>query len=812
VIKIAGKYIVVKPFKFELKNIIGEENFNSLMRWKKPWQTIKAFLKYKNWKDVVDHKINPTKTKSLVKVGKVAIERRKTVTPEKRFFGKVIEGGNKVLHPFETAKASFRKNVIREPFYNFLNKVFGRGLSRVQISKGFAYWWHGQWPYRLGRVLTNEKVWVTQHGPKGAEKQARLQELLSQRERAMDALSKRIARKAMRGIDATADKAQLSKLIDEKARLENILRKPRITKEWVPRKWWSALIKKRSLFMASKIGRAVDRATNFLKLIPKFPNSIKVRVIELLKATRFGRFLSKAINSISKILRFVGNILHPFDTVQRFLWQKALKPVITKTFDILKTLAKKILSQGFIRTILQGLSRVVKGLGIRVVSFVTRTVLPLITKAMAPAISSALMSFASSISATAAGITSYIGSAVAALATSGVFALIALIFFIVMVVGAAIMMVTALENQINPPKSNDIRVVKTLSTYTNSFGGESLQAVIEITNISSEDINIDGIYDTFSYVPNSETCGENLESVTTQNGHGKYYYICENCVPQNMCETLGGCPNLSLFPNQRNEPANKLLRIGQTRSWNFELRDYKGSTKNNPTSKGTYFNNVKIEVRKGVQNLQAIGYASAKLDINGSNSCMAKYEAPCGCPLNLSNPSACLGANIMQDCRGSFSHQNLEAVDVSAGDGANLYAPVGGTLTRWVRSIRNCDPTAHPTGTCVGFGMGVYLVLENSAYKITIGHLKASSADVAMFNAVCDPNPYCASAVQVGNAVSVAKGDRIGLADNSGYSTDSHIHYEIHRMPQNSPMCPTSTDGRGSLLDGTANVCLGVSP
>lgn len=67
----------------------------------------------------------------------------------------------------------------------------------------------------------------------------------------------------------------------------------------------------------------------------------------------------------------------------------------------------------------------------------------------------------------------------------------------------------------------------------------------------------------------------------------------------------------------------------------------------------------------------------------------------------------------------------------------------------------------------IGFYAGYTVVLSNSKYKVLYFHLDPTGTN---------------NILEKGEKRTVKMGDVIGLADNTGFSTGSHLHYEIHKI------------------------------
>lgn len=404
-----------------------------------------------------------------------------------------------------------------------------------------------------------------------------------------------------------------------------------------------------------------------------------------------------------------------------------------------------------------------------------------------------------SISLFVSGVASCTAAAVSA-AMAGllgtVVAVLLLIVFTAIVVGAAIMMVTTLDNQWNPPVAKDVVASKTLT-----ISGDNIRGVVTLKNTSTtKTYNIVTVKDSFKYILNTDSCSESPEDVKKP-AHGSFYYTVKQCgVGGGGDVVCDGCEDLSGFPAGTSGNSlcadDKKLDPGESISWNFELRGFKGSSGNNPGSKGTYMNSIEAAVSEivgAVGGQQQMAKKTATVDIGGNNACLAKYQAPCGWPVSNANRI------ITQECKRG-NHAN-DVIDIGTAGGSldnePVLTPISGTLTRRVITTKNNGPS---------YAYGVWAEVRNEYYIVRFAHLKPTAADEVVAN-TCTSGVCDFPGKPVGEPVFVGQGSEIGRADNTGYSTGPHLHYEIIKIGTYEYLCPNNYRG-GSLLDSTAYVCL----
>lgn len=113
------------------------------------------------------------------------------------------------------------------------------------------------------------------------------------------------------------------------------------------------------------------------------------------------------------------------------------------------------------------------------------------------------------------------------------------------------------------------------------------------------------------------------------------------------------------------------------------------------------------------------------------------------------------------------THGSLNAVDIGAPHGTPLYATMDGTATVTV-FLSSC-----PAG-CPPNGLGTNVKITSGSSWAIYAHLIGSSVS------------------HLTSGQTVKKGDKIGEVDNTGYSTGSHVHYELSpgsKFPDFSTAC-----------------------
>ncbi len=97
----------------------------------------------------------------------------------------------------------------------------------------------------------------------------------------------------------------------------------------------------------------------------------------------------------------------------------------------------------------------------------------------------------------------------------------------------------------------------------------------------------------------------------------------------------------------------------------------------------------------------------------------------------------------------SFSHSKYDAIDIGTPTGTNLYSPATGNITYY----NNVQPYS---------GYGCVAVIDWNSYKILLAHMTAAS---------------CLG--KTGQTSKISRGDFVGRANSTGYSTGPHLHLEI---------------------------------
>lgn len=106
-----------------------------------------------------------------------------------------------------------------------------------------------------------------------------------------------------------------------------------------------------------------------------------------------------------------------------------------------------------------------------------------------------------------------------------------------------------------------------------------------------------------------------------------------------------------------------------------------------------------------------------------------------------------------------FSHKGQNAIDILNSTSAPVYSTLSGTVTEAIYQ----DPSPN-------IGYGVQVIIRNGQ----------TGAEVLFAHLISQSNSH----LKVGQSVN--KGDLVGMTDNTGYSTGTHLHYEIRGSIKNS--------------------------
>lgn len=124
---------------------------------------------------------------------------------------------------------------------------------------------------------------------------------------------------------------------------------------------------------------------------------------------------------------------------------------------------------------------------------------------------------------------------------------------------------------------------------------------------------------------------------------------------------------------------------------------------------------------------------------------------------------------ITQGPFGTFSHRGLNAIDISnPGNNVPVYSTLGGVTS---------GPLLDPTG----YGVYVTVTNEQTKAEVLFGHLVPGS------------NSHLVKGQKIN------KGDRIGIMDSTGYSTGSHLHYEIRGSVKNESLGQFIPGGQATI-------------
>lgn len=123
-------------------------------------------------------------------------------------------------------------------------------------------------------------------------------------------------------------------------------------------------------------------------------------------------------------------------------------------------------------------------------------------------------------------------------------------------------------------------------------------------------------------------------------------------------------------------------------------------------------------------------------------------DTPSGWPIKGPFPDC----RILQGPGEEFSHRGLNAIDIALPEDTPVYASMDGTTTKVV-VFDNTFPFLKIYGT--------YVEIKNGNVWARYAHLLPGSVDHLTDGQVAK------------------RGDLIGKVDNTGYSTGSHLHYEI---------------------------------
>ena len=706
-----------------------------------PGRTFMEFLKYRNWYEVG-----------------LASDAKKVW----RSGGKIINGietGWKLLGNTPGQVGKFIKNrTIKRPWRSFRITVLKGGLTTAEIAKNIKLWWQGTNLYRIVRFLTNKKVAGT-------------------------------------------------------------------PVSWIPRGWWRKVLDVVNAIKASGIGRwisGVKTAITSSRVFRGLARAASVagrgwnKIIYGIRwlGTRAGRALGFGVKWFNRgfFVYNVGQMVfqiasgRPLLAVLNPLSGVSLQsPLAFLTNPSFWVMAEAVGSRAVRTMLVRGGTWVVRTALPRVGAWVVTSVIPWVTATAVPAVAAFASSAVSAVSTAVAGMASAVGAMFASAAFATFISVLSTIMVAAAIIGGAIFMVTVAQNRANPPASTKISVSKTMVV-----AGDSIKATVVLTNISTEKITIESIRDTLDYIPNTPDCLGGKVSVNKSAGFGWFNYNYDEaslinpdgCTPKicNDCNDLGNFPgsNGGLLCK-----VNRELLPGATKTLEFELVNFRGSVANDSTAKGTYMDNLIVSLATGSIGSIENAYTTVKLDIGGANLCMAKFEAPCGWPVDypVTDIAITQGCNV-------GNHTNavdIGTVSPTTLNGREIVAPISGTLKRFVMTTLTNGSSEQQ--------YGVYATLENSQYSVLFGHLQSTAADVQAWRSCVSVSgevcPY--PGMPVGTPIQVIRGQKTGFfADSTGWSSGPHIHYEI-KVIGAGKICPSNYDG-GSLLDYSSNICTGVPP
>ena len=178
------------------------------------------------------------------------------------------------------------------------------------------------------------------------------------------------------------------------------------------------------------------------------------------------------------------------------------------------------------------------------------------------------------------------------------------------------------------------------------------------------------------------------------------------------------------------------------------------------------------------------------------------------------------------NCRVHAEYEGgIPAVDWYVPAGTPVYATMDGAATLWFNTfangfefygvdrepyIGNPDRPRAPIAVFPGpgGGMGLYVSIENGAFRSEYGHLDPrptipavpGNAFIAPYDAAYDyatefaaPRPNSATVAIA--SWQVRRGDVIGFTGDTGYSEAPHLHYQITRLSDGRALCPTAEAG-----------------